>query len=98
MGSSELKVASEQLRQTAIQWQGLSSGFTSTASPPGQPFQPTTTAIGAIDAVIGVGAAACMARTRATAAGVATAATGYTNQDASGANRLAAAAPPTVLA
>ncbi|WP_158017986.1 hypothetical protein [Mycobacterium basiliense] len=56
MSSSGLKVTSDQLRQTTIQWQGLSTEFTSTATSPEQPFRPATAAIDAIDAAIGVGA------------------------------------------
>jgi hypothetical protein len=97
MGTNELKVPSDQLRQAAVQWQGLSSGLTSAAPSPGQPFQPTTAAVGAIDAAIGVGAAAATARLQDTAAAVMSAATGYTNQDITGQGQLAAVAPPMVM-
>ncbi|MCV7076976.1 hypothetical protein [Mycobacterium szulgai] len=97
MAMNELKVAADQLRQTATQWQGLSTGFGTTAPSPGQPFQPTTAAITAIDAAIGVGAAVCAVRIQATAASVAAAATGYTSQDASGRSELAGVSPPVVM-
>jgi hypothetical protein len=97
MAPNEIKVPSVQLRQAAVQWQGLSSGLTSAAPSPGRPYQPTTAAIGAIDAAIGVGAAAAVARLQNTAAGVVSAATDYTSQDITGHGQLAAVAPPLVM-
>jgi hypothetical protein len=95
---NELKVLSDQLQQAATQWQGLGAGFRGTAAPwPGEPFEPTTAAITAIDAAIGVGAAACTARIQDTAAKVMSAAAGYTSQDATGQNQIAAVAPPPVV-
>jgi hypothetical protein len=96
MGTSELKVPSDQLQQAASQWQSVSSGLTSTPPSPGQPFQPTTAAICAIDAAIGLGATACTARIQDTAASVVSAAAGYASQDATGQGELAGVAPPVV--
>lgn len=96
MGTN-LKVPSDQLRQAASQWQGLSSGLTGAPPSPGQPFQPTTAAISAIDSAVGVGAAACVARIEDTATGVVAAAAGYASQDATGQGELAGVAAPPVV-
>jgi hypothetical protein len=98
VGSDELQVVLDQLKATAVHWQGLSAQLTGAAPPSsGQLFQATTAAVSGVNATIGVAAAAFASRIQATAAGMTSAVAGYAKQEATGAGEMAAVTQVTVV-